>query len=110
MREKQPDMICRAGGREFRLFREYDELTENEVLIYPDFKETPEYTDEGRAFRTAGDGGCACGEPQNPGDREDGGYDAYGECGGCTFFHREETPWDVIGVCMCESLRRHDVR
>ena len=96
-----------CGEEVFRkIYREYDDLVGHEVGIYPDFTEHPEYTDEGRPFATATDEGCPHGMPQNPKNAPPGEYSSYGDCGGCAFFHREETPWDIIGVCMCEARRR----
>ena len=103
--EKRPWKICRVGGRVFEIYREYDDLVGHEVGIYPDFRENPEYTGEGRPFATATDDGCPHGRPQNGESARPGNYSTYGDCGGCAFFHREETRWDIIGVCMCEARR-----
>lgn len=91
--------ICRAGGREFRLYQEYDEVTRTRFFVYPEFEEHPEYTDEGRPFSTAEREGCphyrsvTAEEPDT------------GDCGGCGSFYRE-SPYDIIGVCMCDALRQ----
>lgn len=103
--KKDPYKIVRAGGREFRLHREYDEDTGQDVLVYPDFVEAPAFTGEGRPFRTAADEGCVYGKPQNPDDAPPGGYATYGDCGGCAYFYREE-PYAIIGVCMNDAFRR----
>lgn len=90
----------------FEIYREYDALLGHEVGIYPDFKEHPEYTEEGRPFATSADEACPCGVPKNPESAKHGDYSTYGDCGGCVFFHRDGLPWDIIGVCMCEARRR----
>ena len=97
--QREPDKIIRAGGREFRLYLEYDDLVEHDVLLYPDFEEHPEHTDEGRPFRTAADKGCPRYKSEAPGQPHSG------DCGCCGWFYREE-PLAIIGVCMCEALRR----
>ena len=104
--QKRPWKICRVGGRSFEIYREYDELVGYDVGIYPDFRENPEYTDEGRPFATATDEACPHGRPGKPEEAEPGAYCEYGDCGGCAFFRRDETPWDIIGVCMCDARRR----
>ena len=108
--KKLPWKICRAGGREFEIYRKYDDFVGYEIGIYPDFRKHPEYTAEGRPFATAADDACLHGKPRAPeDDAADGSrdrYSSYGDCGGCAYFYREETPWDIIGVCMCEALRR----
>ena len=94
------------GGREFKIYREYDDLVGHDVGLYPDFREHPEYTAEGRPFATSTDEGCPHGKPKKPESAEPGEYGTYGDCGGCVYFHREETPWDIIGVCLCNARRR----
>ena len=101
--EKRPDRIILVGGREFRLYSAFDDTEGEYTLQYPDFSETPAYTDEGRPFSTAAREGCPQQKPKIPGDEPPG------DCGGCGWFHREQTPWDIIGICMCESLRRPDL-
>jgi hypothetical protein len=97
--EKQPYKVYRAGGREFPVYLEYDGHLDENYPAYPDFEKRPEYTGDGRPFATSAQESCpyvkskALGEP-TPGD-----------CGGCGFFCREETPCDPIGVCMCEARR-----
>ena len=101
--QKQPDKIVRVGGREFRIFREYDDLVEHDVLVYPDFEESPEYTGEGRPFCLAVQESCEYGRYSGDPDDPDPG-----DCGCCVWFHREE-PFAAIGVCMCDSLKRTDI-
>ena len=68
----------RAGGREFRLYMEYDDLVEHDVLLYPDFEEHLEHTDEGRPFRTAVNKGCPHYKPEAPGQPDSGDCGGYG--------------------------------
>lgn len=101
MKQKQPWKILRVGGREFRIYREYDELVEHDVGIYPDFEANPEYTAEGRPFVTALQESCPhgySGDERDP-DPQD--------CSGCVWFYME-SPTDAIGVCMCGELRKTD--
>ena len=99
---KKPDRIIRAGGREFRLYNEYDQVSEEYVLQYPDFNENPEYTAEGWPFAMAAQESCPegdSGDLDNP--------DPY-ECNGCVWY-RMDAPDGAIGVCMCDKLRRKPV-
>lgn len=95
--KKEPDKIIRAGGKEFRLYREYDAQAGVYTLIYPEFADNPEYTAEGHPFSTAEREGCPHYKPPDGGTESD-------DCGGCSYFHREE-PYAIIGVCMCEGNR-----
>jgi len=97
---KQPNRICRAGGRSFHIYLEYDEQMQESHPAYPDFEEHPEYTGEGRPFATAQQESCPYCKPKASGKPPPG------DCGGCGWFFREQTPYDPIGVCMCDALRR----
>ena len=99
--QKEPCCVFKVGGRSFHVYAEYDELGET-YLAYPDFEETPEYTDDGRPFATASQESCLYCKP------DDAGKPAPGDCGGCGWFFREATPFDPIGICMCDALRRRD--
>ena len=99
-KNERPEKISRVGGREFHVYRQYDEQLQAEYLTYPDFKEYPEYTDEGRPFSTAVDEGCPYYKPPVLGEP---GSD---DCGGCGWFHRE-APYDIIGICMCDANRQN---
>jgi hypothetical protein len=98
--QKQPYKIYRAGGRSFPIYLEYDEQMEAGYPAYPDFEERPEYTGEGRPFATSAQESCTCYRPKAP------EQPSTGDCGGCAWFYREETPYDPIGVCMCDGRRR----
>ena len=99
-KKTEPDAVFNVGGREFRLYKYYDAAAQQEMLNYPDFDESPEYTDEGRPFRLAVLESCKYGK-----DGSDPDGEGPGDCGGCGFFQREQTPYDPIGVCMCDELR-----
>jgi hypothetical protein len=77
--------VFRAGGQSFPVYFEYDEC--------------PEYTDDGRPFATAEQESCPNAKSNAPGKPPPG------DCGGCGWFFREETPYDPIGVCMCDARR-----
>jgi len=98
--QKGPYKVYRAGGREFPVYLEYDEQLDESYPAYPDFEECPEYTGEGRPFATAGQESCPHCKPDGP------GKPLPSDCGGCGWFYREETPYDPIGVCMCDARRR----
>lgn len=100
--QKEPYKIFRAGGRSFPVYLKYDRQLDESYPAYPDFEERPEYTWEGRPFATAEQESCPhCKTkvPENP---------TPGDCGGCGWFYREETPYDPIGVCMCDARRREN--
>ncbi|MDF3001290.1 MAG: hypothetical protein K0Q48_1409 [Bacillota bacterium] len=85
------------GGRVFSIYLEYDEQLKESYPVYPDFAERPEYTDEGRPFSTAEQESCAQCKPKTSGEPKP--FD----CGGCGWFHREQMPYDPIGLCMCDA-------
>ncbi|AEE96795.1 hypothetical protein [Mahella australiensis] len=97
---RQPYKVWRVGGRSFPIYLEYDEQLKESYPAYPDFEEHPEYTDEGRPFATAEQESCSCRKPNAPEQPPPG------DCGGCGWFCREQTPYDPIGICMCDALRR----
>ncbi len=74
--QKQPYKICRAGGRSFPVYLEYDEQLKESYPAYPDFEARPEYDGEGRPFATAEQECCACRKPGAPGNPPPG------DCGG----------------------------
>ena len=89
-------------GREFRLYKYYDESLGEELIRYPDFQEEPEYDDDGRPFVLAVQESCEYGM-----DDDDPDDDDPGDCNGCAWFFSEE-PHAPIGVCMCGELRREE--
>jgi len=95
---KQPFQIISLGGQTFEIFQEIDEEFDTAYLIYPDFEKEPLYTDKGRPFATAGQESCEHGLSRS---KE---ADFTDDCGGCLWFHREATPVDLIGICMCDAL------
>ena len=98
--QKRPYKVFRAGGHSFSVYLEYDEQIQENYPAYPDFERCPEYTGEGRPFATAAQESCPHGKPK------DSGEPPPGDCGSCGWFYREETPYDPIGVCMCDARRR----
>jgi hypothetical protein len=98
--QKKPYNVCRAGGRSFPVYLEYDEQLDESYPAYPDFEERPEYTDEGRPFATSAQESCPCYRSRAP------EQPPTGDCGGCGWFFREQTPYDPIGICMCDARRR----
>jgi hypothetical protein len=98
--QKQLYKIYRAGGRSFAVYLEFDEQLQESYPAYPDFEKHPEYTGEGRPFATAEQESCPHCKPKAP------GAPPPGDCGGCGWFRREQTPCDPIGVCVCDARRR----
>lgn len=95
--QKRPYKVFRVGGRKFSIYLEYDEQLKESYPVYPDFVEQPEYTGEGRNFATAEQESCPyCKSPVS-------GISRPSDCGGCCWFHRDQTPYDPIGVCMCNE-------
>lgn len=100
LKQKQPYKTLWAGGRSFYVYLEYDEQFGENHPSYPNFEEYPEYTPEGRPFATAEQEQCLHVKPNTP------GKDLSGDCGGCGWFYREHTPYDLIGICMCDALQK----
>ena len=100
--EKRLYKVFRAGGRSFPVYLEYDEQLKESYPAYPNFEAHPEYTAEGRPFATAEQESCPRRKPNAEGKPPPG------DCGGCGWFHREETPYDPIGICMCGARRREN--
>jgi len=98
--ERQLYKVYRVGGRGFSVYLEEDKKTGESCPAYPDFEAQPEYTAEGRPFATSAQESCPFGKSKT--SREP----PPGDCGGCGWFYRESTPWDPIGVCMCENRRK----
>ena len=92
--------VFRAGGRSFPVYFEHDERLGESYPAYPDFQERPEYTEEGRPFATAEQESCPHCKANVPGQPPPC------DCGGCGWFYREQTPYDPIGICMCDARRR----
>lgn len=101
MRPEQKELyrVYRAGGHVFPVCFEYDEQLNERHPAYPDFEEHPQYTDEGRLFATAEQESCPHCKPGIDGKPPPG------DCGGCGWFSREQTPYDIIGICMYDARR-----
>ncbi len=99
-KQSEPYKVYQVGGRVFSVFLKFDKQLGESYPAYPDFEKSPEYTDEGRPFATAEQERCSNAEPATPSDP------VPEDCGGCRWFYREATPFDLIGICMCEALRR----
>lgn len=100
--EKKLHEILRVGGREFKIYVEYDESLGEAQPNYPDFSATPEYTDEGRPFARSISSACRYWKPYDLDSTTIGG------CGACGWLYLESEN-DRIGICMCESLKQPDV-
>ncbi len=71
----------------------YDPNTKRWLGNFPVFLETPRYTPNGRPWKNVFETDC------------DYSNSRFGDCGGCSYFRREE-PTDVIAVCYREEMRR----
>jgi len=96
--KNKPDKIVYAGGREFRLYKYYEEFDGKYILDLPDFDENPEYTDDGRPFTLLVQESCEHAKSRDLDDQDPG------DCGGCIWFRRDE-PYAPIGVCMCDAMK-----
>lgn len=92
--------VITAYGKTFRIrygfYEEGDRHTQyaEPVELYPNFKEHPQYTDDGRPFAT---------EMQEPCECFNGQKDENSGCGDCAFYMRCE---ELIGVCNCPTNRK----
>ena len=100
---KKPDLIIHAGGKEFQLYKYYDDSFKKDIINYPDFEETPEYTDDGRPFVLMVQEWCQHGKSADP------DYPVPGICGDCDWCYLEN-PADPIGVCMCNARWRGELK
>ena len=62
---------------------------------YPVFEEMPRHTPSGRPWKNVFQSDCAYGDSQ------------LGDCGGCSYFRREN-PGDVVAVCFCDEMKQKE--
>ena len=96
--EGKPNKVCRVGGKTFLVYREYDDICETDILVYPDFGKNPEYTAEGRPF-TLSTREC-CEHFESPAAEA-----LYRDCGVCGYFEKDQETQSALGVCRCEARR-----
>ena len=81
-------------GRSFDLYygyyEEYERSRGEPIPIYPDFKQNPEYTDDGYPFVTQMQDLCEQGESKF----------LEGCCVDCKYYRHGD---DLIGICSCEE-------
>ena len=90
--------VIELHGRAFEIrYGYYEEIDRGDepIPIYPDFKSSPVYTDEGKPFVTLMQDPCEHYEKKGKGSERDCGTCAYTERGG-----------DLIGVCGCKKNER----
>ena len=97
--EKHLHKVYQVGGRSFPVYLEYDEQMGGSYPVFPDFEEYPEYTGEGRPFATAVQESCSHAKAKAL------EADTPRDCSDCAWFYREHTPYDPIGICMCDVRR-----
>lgn len=97
--EKHLHKIYQVGDRSFPIYFEYDEQMGERYPAYPDFEEHPEYTREGHPFVTAVQERCPFVKVKSLEE------EMPSECSDCAWFYREHTPYDPIGICMCDARR-----
>ena len=103
IRKKSHEKVLHIGGREFRLYRYFDESLGEELINYPDFQKTPEFTNNGRPFVMAIQECCPMAKSDDPEHPDPG------DCSGCAWLYLE-LPADAIGICMCDERRREPKR
>ena len=97
--EKHLHKVYQVGDRSFPVYLEYDEQMGGNYPIFPDFEEYPEYTAEGRPFATAVQESCSYAKVKAL------EADPPNDCSDCVWFYRKYTPYDPIGICMCDARR-----
>ena len=89
--------IVALDGKTFEIrygyYEEYEKRRGEPIPIYPDFKEKPEYTDDGCPFVTQMQDLCEHGS-----SRFKDGF-----CIDCKYFEQGD---DLIGVCRCPKNRK----
>ena len=84
-------------GRSFELrygyYEEYERGRGDPVPIYPNFKEKPEYTEDGRPFVTQMQELCEHGDSRF---RD-------GCCADCRYYKDGE---DLVGICTCDANKK----
>ena len=89
--------IVQLFGKTFELrygyYEEYERDRGEPVPIYPDFKSSPEYTEDGYPFVTQMQDICQYGKSKFPD----------GICVDCKYFKQCD---DLIGICKCPKNRK----
>ncbi|MEG0944763.1 MAG: hypothetical protein RRY64_09485 [Oscillospiraceae bacterium] len=86
-------------GSELQVPVRLDEPTGRYFLDCPDLEEHPIYTKSGYPWVSVVQDSC----PYHGGKPPDGGD--YQDCGTCKFLETER-PGNLIGICLCEALRK----
>ena len=90
--------VVTVGERQFELYygyyEDYEKHAGEPVPIYPDFRLTPVFTDDGMPFVTQMQEACEWSENRKMPDAC---------CADCTYFRHED---ELIGLCDCEKRRR----
>ncbi len=94
---QDPYRIYKVCGRQFPVYLESDKDSDDVYPLYPDFAQEPEYSAEGRPFSTSAQEACPYVQAQ---DRES---PLPADCGGCAWVFREHSPYDPIGICLCDA-------
>ena len=97
IREGDIYKVVSLHGRQFTLlygyYEDYERGRCEPIPIYPDFKASPVYTDEGHPFVTQMQELCEHGNSKF----------AEGVCADCPYFKRGS---DLIGICTCRKNRK----
>jgi hypothetical protein len=100
-REGELHAVVETFGRTFELRYGYYEACDRDGppdVLYPNFKEEPQYTDEGCPFVTRMQDAC----PHYSSKKR---RCTDSTCGECSYFHRGE---DWFGICTCPHNRRNE--
>ena len=89
--------IITLHGRTFALrygyYEEFERARGEPIPIYPSFRESPLYTDEGYPFVTAMQDACS---------HHSGGNPEYG-CHSCLYYKGGE---ELLGICVCDENKQ----
>lgn len=89
--------VVTVFGKRFELrygyYEEYERRHGTPIPIYPNFKETPEYTSDGRPFVTQMQEQCKYGSSNFE----------EGLCVDCPYYRHGD---DLIGICMCNKNKK----
>lgn len=85
-------------GAEFDVPTYYDEMTQRELELLPDFLETPIYTPSGERVMLTIEDACENAEPA-------GAEPSCIDCGSCRYYR--QVPGTLLGVCGHKTMRKN---
>lgn len=94
MKTRTSEKLYHLDGMVFKVPIYYDESSGKYFEEYPDFSETPIYTEKGYRCTTAMEDACSHGRAEG-----------YSDCGSCGYYERAKEG-DLIGICKCSKNRK----